>query len=210
MKLHAPFRLCLSAAFFLVLAAPPSFARMFGPKERPQPRQAQTPPRIESRPQFRSEQVNPSRAAGAASDGTPVREHHLQQWMENHKNLSLPEQQRALQNEPGFRELPPRVQQNQLNTLGRLYGMNPQQRNRMLNGVEGLERLSPQQQQQWDHAVQQLDGIVPPRRRMMMRAIIDLREMPIAQRQQVIDSPAFGAQFSPDERETIRTVLTAY
>jgi hypothetical protein len=44
----------------------------------------------------------------------------------------------------------------------------------------------------------------------MIHAIADLREMPASQRQQVIDSPSFASQFSPDERETIRTVLTAY
>jgi hypothetical protein len=44
----------------------------------------------------------------------------------------------------------------------------------------------------------------------MMTAIRDLRTMPPDQRQQVIDSPAFAAQFSPDERQTIRTILTAY
>jgi hypothetical protein len=44
----------------------------------------------------------------------------------------------------------------------------------------------------------------------MVTAIRDLRAMPTDQRQQVIDSPAFGQQFSPEERQTIRTILTAY
>jgi hypothetical protein len=44
----------------------------------------------------------------------------------------------------------------------------------------------------------------------MITALRDLRAMPADQRQQVIDSPAFGNQFSPDERQTIRTILTAY
>ncbi len=148
------------------------------------------------------------RAAPAAN--APQREQHLEQWMDNHRNLSLPDLQHALQNEPGFRDLPPQVQQNRLNALGRLYNMTPEQRSRMLNGVEGLERLSPQQQQQWDHAVQQMHALPVPRRALMITAIRDLRAMPSDQRQQVIDSPAFGQQFSPEERQTIRTILTAY
>jgi len=130
--------------------------------------------------------------------------------MENRKNLTLPEMQRDLQNSPGFRELPAQTQQEQLNTLRRLYNMTPAQRTRMLNGVEGLERLTPQQQQQWRSAVQQLHMQPVPRRTLMIRAIADLREMPPEQRQQVIDSPRFAAEFSPDERQTISTILTAY
>jgi hypothetical protein len=211
MKLHSPFRLCLSSAFLLLLATP-SFARGFGHKPPPPPKPNRASQRAEARPEFRPQpQANAPRSGGITAPEARPRAQHLEQWMENHKNLSLEEQQRALQNEPGFRELPPQVQQRQINTLARLYAMDPQQRERILNRVEGLERLNPEQQQQWDRAVlQQLNAVAPPRRRLMTRAIIDLRAMPPDQRQQVIDSPAFAAQFSPDERETIRTVLTAY
>jgi hypothetical protein len=44
----------------------------------------------------------------------------------------------------------------------------------------------------------------------MIHAIADLREMSPEQRQQVIDSPRFAGEFSADERQTIRTILTAY
>jgi hypothetical protein len=44
----------------------------------------------------------------------------------------------------------------------------------------------------------------------MIHAIADLREMPPEQRQQVIDSPRFAGEFTPDERQTIRTILTVY
>jgi hypothetical protein len=44
----------------------------------------------------------------------------------------------------------------------------------------------------------------------MIHAIADLREMPADQRDQKINSPEFQSQFSPDERQTIRTILTAY
>lgn len=213
MKLPYSSRLYLGAAFVL-LAAGRASARFR------EPGTAQPPPAIRQnrpmqRPEARSE-IRPVQSAPAvrtAPNGavkSPPREEHLEKWMQSHGNLSLSEQQRALQNEPGFRELPRQMQQNRLNMLGRLYNMNPQQRSRMLNGVENLERLSPQQQQQWDHAVQQLHGSPIPRRRMMIHAIADLREMPPDQRQQVIDSPRFAGDFSPEERQAIRTILTVY
>ena len=55
--------------------------------------------------------------------------------------------QKALQNEPGFHELPPQTQQRYRDLLGRLYNMDPQQRSRMLDRNEAFERLTPPQRQ---------------------------------------------------------------
>jgi len=127
--------------------------------------------------------------------------------MENHKELSLPDQQRALQNEPGFHDLPPQVQQHELNELGRLYTMNPQQRNRLLEGNEALERMTPVQRQQFDSAVGQYKSLPADRKRLVAKAFRDLREMPQGERQQVIDSTAFRGQFSDSERTTLKSLL---
>jgi hypothetical protein len=200
-------RLSISAALILPLVAVPAFARGFGQKNQ-HLRAAQ---RAEERTEARAAQPSPAvRAAPALRPANPGIGPHIEQWMENHKNLSPGDQERALQQLPGFNELPGQTQQRYREQLRTLNNMNPEQRSRILNGVEGLERLSPQQQQQWDHAVQQMHALPPPRRALMITAIRDLRVMPADQRQQVIDSPAFGQQFSPDERQAIRTILTAY
>jgi hypothetical protein len=196
-------RLIFSAGIAFLLSGP-LHAHGFGPRQR-------AIQRAEARSQMRVPQMPPpaSRPPAIGPGAIPQREGHLPKWIENHKNLSPAEQHRALQNEPGFRELDPATQQRELNQLDRLNSMTPQERNRTLNGVEGLERLSPQQQQQWDRAVHQLDGVEPQRRRVMIHAIEDLRQMPANQRQQIIDSPAFAGQFSPEERQIMGTVLTA-
>ena len=41
----------------------------------------------------------------------------------------------------------------------------------------------------------------------MAGAVIELRGLPPEQREAVLDSPAYRAQFSPDERQTLRAVL---
>lgn len=207
MNVHRPSRLSVGAAVVLLCAAGPAFARGRAQK---QPSEVRQEVRAAQRAEARGAQERPNTAARPGETRATEKQRHLAQWMEDHKNLSLPEMQRALQNEPGFRELPPQVQENRLNILARLYYMDPQQRSRMLDGVEGLERLTPQQRQQWDIAVLQLNAVPVPRRRLMTHAIIELHEMPPSQRQQVIDSPAFAAKFSPSERQTIRTILTAY
>lgn len=180
-------RLTLGAALVLLLAGP-AFARQ--PNHPPALKQN----RMEQRAAVRAEQnQNP----------------HLKQWMENHRNLSPAEQQRQLQNEPGFRELPRETQQNELNDLQRLNTMPPEQRDRMLERNEMLERLAPAQRQQYNVAVRSFASMAPDRRRLMSRAVLDLRMMPPEQRQQVIDSPAFAGQFSDGERGTLRTLLSA-
>ena len=44
--------------------------------------------------------------------------------------------------------------------------------------------------------------------RVKARVILDLREMPPEQRQLTLNSPAFRAQFSDDERTMLSTLLT--
>ena len=202
MKAQTPFRLALSAAALLLCIAVPSFARGRGPAPAQENVQTERPVQ---RPNLRP----PANPGAAGRPGAGQHQQHLAQWMENHRNLSLQDQQRALENEPGFHELPPQVQQRTRDELVRLYNMNPQQRQRMLDRNEVLERMSPPQRQQWRQAVQQLNSLPVPRRRMMARAILDLREMPPEQREQVINSPPFRSQFSDEERSTLSTLLTA-
>lgn len=188
MNRHAPIRLCVAAGFALLLAALPGLAQ---PRKQlpPEPRQ-QHPDNRQNQPQSQ-------------------REEHLERWMQSHAAMSLTDQQHALQNEPGFRELPPQVQQNRLNTLARLYNMNPQQRSRILDRTEALERLAPMQRQQWRDAVQHLNMLPQPRKHMLAGAIIELRELPPEQREAAINSPAYAGQFTPDERQTLRTLMMA-
>jgi hypothetical protein len=198
MKLHRPSRLSHGAALLLLCVSVPAFARF--------QKQKAAAPSVVLKP---NGQPRPGLVRPNGEGNRAAQNQHLAQWMDNHKALSLPDQQRALQNEPGFRELPRETQQRQLDQLARLNAMNPQQRSRILDRNEVLERMSPQQREQWRGAVQQLNGLAMPRRRLMARAILDLREMPPDQRQQVINSPAMRSQFSDPERSTLSTLLSA-
>jgi hypothetical protein len=147
------------------------------------------------------------RPPAPSSQRSAQNQEHLGQWMERHGNLPLAQQQRELQNEPGFHDLPPQTQQRMLNNLGRLNNMSPEQRRRMLERNELLERLSPPQRQQWRSAVQQLGGLSPDRRRFVVRAFRDLRDMPEPQRQTLLNSDRFRNQFSDGERNTLSNLL---
>src|ERR1700751_1196650 len=72
------------------------------------------------------------------------KQEHLSQWMERHSNLSPAEQQKALENEPGFRDLSPDAQQRVRNSLTKLNNMSPEQRRRMGGRTEAMEPLTTQ------------------------------------------------------------------
>lgn len=135
------------------------------------------------------------------------RQEHLSQWMERHNNLPLPQQQKALENEPGFRDLPAETQQRMRDSLTKLNNMSPEQRRRVLARTEAMEHLTPQQRQQVRGALGQLGGLPMDRRRLVARAFRDLREMPEPQRQAILNSDRFRGQFSDQERGTISSLL---
>lgn len=132
---------------------------------------------------------------------------HLPQWMDRHRNLSLPQQQSALEKEPGFRDLPPRTQQRMLDRLTQLNHMPPDRRQRLLERTEAMEQLTPEQRQQVRGAMRELSSLPRDRRRVVAQAFRDMRAMPIPQRQVVLNSEDFRRQFSKQEHDTLGNLL---
>jgi len=132
---------------------------------------------------------------------------HLAQWMDRHSTLPLADQQRALQGEPGFRDLPPQTQQRMLDRLSQLNNMAPEKRRRIIERNEAMAHLTPPQRQQVRGAMQQLGSLPEDRRRLVARAFRDLREMPEPQRQAILSSDRFRGQFSDQERGTLSSLL---
>ena len=128
---------------------------------------------------------------------------HLQQWMQSHSNLTLEQQQRALENEPGFRQLNPEVQQRMHQRLAQLNGMTPEQRQRAFSRTEAMERLAPEQRLEVRNALTSLGNLPKDRRLFVARQFRAMRDMPPAERQAFLNSPAMRAQFSDQERQTL-------
>lgn len=83
-------------------------------------------------------------------------------------------------------------------------GLPQQQQQRMLNRMETWEHLTPEQKQQARQVFGQMQQLPQDRRRMVTSAIRDLRAMPPAQRDQIIESERFKGMFSDQEREIVR------
>jgi hypothetical protein len=150
----------------------------------------------------------PRPAPGPKPGGAPKQnQEHLGQWMDRHSSLPLAEQQRALEKEPGFRDLPQQTQQRMRDRITQLNNMTPEQRRRTLEHAEAMEHLSPPQRQQVRGALEQYRGLPEDRRRLVARAFRDLREMPQPQRQAIFNSDRFRGQFSDQERNTLSGLL---
>lgn len=194
MSFFAPIRSGIPAVTMVIFAA----VAMAQPQKGPFSGSGSVPPQMHG-------QVRP----GASKPTQPQqqRQEHLSQWMERHSNLPLAQQQKALENEPGFRDLPIETQQRMRNSLTKLNNMSPEQRRRVLARTEAMEHLTPEQRQQVRGALGQLGGLPMDRRRLVARAFRDLREMPDPQRQAILNSDRFRSQFSDEERGTIANLL---
>jgi Protein of unknown function (DUF3106) len=132
---------------------------------------------------------------------------HLGTWLERHSGLSPQEQEKALQNEPGFNRLPPETQQRLLGRLQQLNRMPPAQRQRMVDRIEVMERMSPEMRQEVRSSVQEFRTLPADRQRLMRKAFRDLKEYPPEQRQAMMSSGQFQAQFTPQERGILGNML---
>ena len=201
-------RTLLVAANFLALlgnslcrAASPGALQQMEQHPAPVVRQAPPAPQRSVAPQ-----------AGQSSGFAPhsgQNQEHLQQWMQSHSNLTVEQQQHALDNEPGFHQLSPEAQQRMHQRLAQLNGMSPEQRQRTYARTEAMERLAPEQRQQVRNALTGLGNLPRDRRMYVAREFRAMRDMPQAERQAFMNSPAMRAQFSDQERQVLNRLFEA-
>jgi hypothetical protein len=145
-----------------------------------------------------------ARPAARQQAARPRQAGHAGDWLRRYKDLPPAEQERALQNDPAFRRLPPGQQQQLRQRLQHFSSLPPQQQLRMLNRMETWEHLTPEQKDQARQIFGQIRELPPARQRAVTTAIHDLRGMPPEQREQVINSDRFKGMFSDQEREMMR------
>ena len=164
------------------------------PIERRPPPAAAVPPGGVAAPHL----VGPNPVRGSVPKGE-----HLAEWMNQHSNLTLEQQQAALDREPGFRELPAATQERMRERLSQLNAMTPLQRQRLLAHNEAMERLNPEQRTQVRGAMQMLGALPQDQRKQVVRSFREIRELPPNQRMRAMMSPQYSWL-----NETQRTTLT--
>jgi hypothetical protein len=156
---------------------------------------------------YPSNPYQPSRAPYGAPPPN-VRGPHLGNWLESHQGQSFVGQENALRREPGFNRLPPQQQQRLVDRLHQLDTMPPQQRQRTLGRIENMERLSPDRRQAVNNSVQEFRSMDPQRKGQVQAAWRVLRDMPPAQRDHVLNSPAYRSMYSDHERQVLGNLLS--
>ena len=197
--------------FHMQRAAPPPQRRQQGYPQGHVQANSQGYPRgyVSQAPVVRQTPSGPGNAPGAAQRGVQggQKNEHLAEWMNQHSNLSPAQQQQALGNEPGFRELPPETQQRMRDRLSQLNAMSPQQRDRTTRNIENIERLAPDQRVQVRGAMEQLGSLPPDQRREVARSFRELRELPPGQRWSAMNSPRYAGQMNDAQRATLGNLL---
>ena len=159
----------------------------------------------------------PSHPAGNPAPRSQGAPHEPQRragdWLRQHKDLPAGEQERALQNDPHFRSLPPAQQRRLRQQLRYFSSLPPQEQQHVLQLMDRMGNrgrvwngLTPEQRQRVQQIHNQILQLPPDRQRMVRSTIRDLRAMPPAQREQVIDSERFRSTFSPQELGILREV----
>ncbi len=129
---------------------------------------------------------------------------HMGDWLRKHEDMPADQQEKALENDPTFRQLPPDRQQRLRQRLDNFNRLPQDQRDRMLQRMEIFEHLSPQQQQNVRDMSHQFRDLPADRKRALVQGFRDLEGLSPADRQRLLDSDTYRKNFSPQELQLLR------
>ena len=131
---------------------------------------------------------------------------HLAEWMNQHSGMTLEQQERALEREPGFQELPGPTQQRMRGRLAQLNEMTPMQRQRIIEHTEAMERLTLPQRSQVRGAMQQLSSLPLDQRKAVSRSFREVRLLPPDQRMAAMYSARYS-WMNDEQRLTLTRLI---
>ena len=136
------------------------------------------------------------------------KQNRLGDWLRAHKDLPPDQQEKALENDPFFKRLPPQRQAELKERLRKFNSLPPDKRDKALTRMEYWDKLTPDQRKEVREANQKLQTLPVDRRVMVHKALRHLRQMSPNERQQEFQSERFKTTFS-DQEQTILKNLAA-
>ncbi|HJX84634.1 MAG TPA: DUF3106 domain-containing protein [Candidatus Angelobacter sp.] len=133
-------------------------------------------------------------------------EHKAGDWLLKNQTLPPDQQEKALENDPGFQKLPPERQAQLKERLRKFNSLPPEERQRAVQRMQFMESLTPQQREQFQQANQQFQGLPENRKLLVRTALRHLRQMDPQGRQQQFQSDQFRNTFSPQEQELLKSL----
>jgi hypothetical protein len=130
-------------------------------------------------------------------------------WIQRLGEKSPEEQERFLQNNREFQNLPPERQAQIRRNLQRWNALSPAQRDQMIHGERVLETLSPQKRDLYqNHILPKLQQMSQDRRQLINGRLHTLQGMTPADQQRALNDPRFMQGLSPDEQGVLRDVVS--
>lgn len=164
--------------------------------------------------QHRSTQGNLTQQTGAplhngsASEravlASPV---HLPDWLDQHKNLPVTQQELLLRRDPTFSRLSQQAQSRLIEQLHRVDALSPARRERYLARNEALERLTSTERAAFNQSMKQMTALPADRQAVVKQSFQELRTFPMAQREVQLNSDHYSALLTPEERGMLLNLL---
>ncbi|MGH9565303.1 MAG: DUF3106 domain-containing protein [Candidatus Angelobacter sp.] len=129
-------------------------------------------------------------------------------WLQNHQDLPLDQQEKLLENDPSFKKLPADRQAALKERLRKFNALSPERRERALQRMRFMASLSQEQRKEIREVNKQLQSLPPDRRVIMHATIRHLRKMDPQQRQQLLESDRVRTNFSSQEQSILKQLAS--
>jgi hypothetical protein len=132
-------------------------------------------------------------------DGLPPK------WVESMRDMTPEEQQRFMQNDARFTNLPPARQEQIRRNLEDWNKRTPEEQQQIRQREAALERMTPQQRQYFTQVVgPKYQALPQPRKQVINRHLAMLQQMSPETQQAALNDPRFMQAMSPDEQQLLR------
>jgi hypothetical protein len=126
-------------------------------------------------------------------------------WADQLRTMTPEQQQRFLNNNQRFLDLPPARQAQVRNQLRQWNSLGPEQQQAILDRERVWQSMSPQQQSYVRNTLlPQWQSMPPARRQVMLKKLHDLRGLDDTQRAAKLNDESFNSGLDPNERQMLR------
>jgi Protein of unknown function (DUF3106) len=132
---------------------------------------------------------------------------HFGEWLRRNLNTPPEQKEKALENDPNFKNLPPDRQDRLKQRLQKFNALPPDQQQRILSRMETWEHMTPEQHQKVRSLFDRMRAMPEERRSLIRDQFRSLASQAPDQRQRTMNSDQFKHQFSDDERNVLSNWL---
>lgn len=129
------------------------------------------------------------------------------EWLRKYKDVPPAEQEKALESDPNFKNLPKERQEQLRQRLRQFDNLPPAGKARIINHMQAFEQLTPEQRQQARELQQRFRDLPTERRQQVRAELRSLRAMSPDQRQEELNSDHYRTTFTDNERDVMQKIL---